>query len=703
MHLVLLLFIVANNQKTVEVRYTEIAPNIDGVIEEAWQKADSACNFVQHIPYEKTEPTEKTVVYLLQDKDNLYIAFRCHAVKNKPFACFTRDEDYVRVSIDPFGSKTTGYFFTVFASELFWDGWIFDDGRTYDDSWEGVWYQAVELYDDHVDFELKIPFKSIRYKEGLSEWRIQFMRHIAANLEDDYWTEVTQQEDDRISKWGLLRGINAQTSGYYFELYPETYVRYDNFEGEEGKLKPRVSMNFKWDVTPQTTLNATFFPDFAQIESDPFTLNLSRYPTYLGERRPFFVEGMDIFRLSDFGDMGFFQRLNIFYSRRIGKSINGEVVPIIGGFKLTNKSEDWNIGALGTYTDEYSDTVNNIEEPHRWFGVFRAKRRVFDNSDIGVLFSGTMVDKDERNYVLGIDGVYRKNTNQLIIQGAVSDMNGKMGWAFNSGYFGFIKNFITFAAASVINDSFDVSDVGFVPWVGEKRFMLMTGPYVQLQKGTLRNYFIAAGPSVTQEPGDSNWSILGNAEINGQFRNNWGFDFNVAAGHRYEADTNYLNRAVNLSVWGTMFGNFINFGCNYSYSYNYWRGFLGYQGNHWFSYMHSFIPPLSAGFSSNLWVEWDTLNSIIAMTSLFRPRMDIRFTADVSMSIFDEIVMQTPETDFGSTEFLSNRLGLLFSWNFLPKSWLYVALNDYRAQDEQGELQPQYQIGALKIKYLLYF
>jgi hypothetical protein len=700
----LLLFLLTiNSDKTVEVRYTDTAPRIDGVIEEIWQAADSAYDFVQFEPYEKTEPTEKTVVYVLQDKENLYFAFRCYAEKHKPTSCLTADEDDVRMGIDTFGSKTTAYYFLVYASGIKNEGWILDNGRTLDDSWDGVWYRAVKLYDDRFEVEIKIPFKSIRYKKGLDEWNIIVGRYIAHNRETDMWKEFSQKEGVLISQYGTLKGVNPQTTGYYFELYPEAYLRHDKYEGEEGEYKPSISLNFKWDVTPQATVNATVYPDFAQIESDPFELNLSRYPIYLDERRPFFLEGKDIFRTADFGDMGFFDPLEIFYSRKIGKLVKNDAVPIIGGLKLTNKSESWDVGALGAYTDEYVDTLNGIDEPNQWFGVLRAKRSVFENSDIGMLFSGTMIDEDNYNYAFGLDGVYRKGANQFIVQGAVSDKSEKRGWALNSGYFGYIKNFIMFASAQAIHDSFDVSDIGFVPWAGQKKLLIMSGPYKQFQKGFIRDYFIAPGINVIQEPGNTNWSKLGAVEINSHFRNNWGFDCFASIGPYYEADTNYLYRTINLSVWGNLFGNHINFGGDYSYTYNYLRGFLAYQGSNRFSYSYSIIPQLSIGLASYLWVEWDTLNTVVAMWPMFRPRIDIKFNADISLSIFNEIVTQMPGTDFDETELLSNRFGLLFSWNFLPKSWFYVALNDYREKGELGSLDPQYRIGAIKAKYLIYF
>ncbi len=704
---VLLLFltiITVHGEKAVEVRFTEISPRIDGVIEKVWQQADSAYGFVQHIPYEKSEPTEKTVAYVLEDRGNLYFAFRCNAQNHKPMVNATGDEDYVMVKIDPFGSKTTGYYFYVFASGIIWDGWLHDDGRTQDDSWEGVWYRAVKVYDDHFDVEIKIPFKSIRYKKKLDAWNVQFVRHITFSQEDDYWTEVLQVEGDLISKWGSLTGINPHASGYYFELFPEAYVRYDRDDvRDSSEFKPRLSLNAKWDVTPQTAINATIYPDFAHIESDPFTLNLDRYPTYLDERRPFFLEGKDIFRMSDFGPgKRFFEPLNIFYSRRIGRSMDGDAVPIIAGLKLTNKSEVWNVGTLGSYTDEYGED-NDVTEPQRWFGVLRAKHRIFENSDIGLMLSGTTITQENYNYAVGVDGVYRRGASQLIIQGAVSNKNEKKGFALSSGYLGFIGNLWTMSALEVVHDSFDVSDIGFAPWSGREKFTFYSGPYATYSKGFVRTLHVAAGVKAVKEGGYDNWSKLGVLLFSPTFRNNWSTSLQFLVGPYYEADTNYLRREVLLSIGGNLFNHIFNLECNYSYTYNYWRGYLGYRGYNTLFYNYSIIPQINPGLRVNVWIEWDTLNTVVAVTPRLRPYILFQITADIQLEAFSEVVIETPGTDFGETELLSNRFGLLFAWRFLPKSWLYIALNDYREQDEQGSLQPQYRIGAIKAKYLVYF
>ncbi len=702
MYLILILNLITAT-KSVAVRFTEVAPNIDGVIEEIWAISDSAYDFIQLEPYEKEKPSEQTVVYVLQDRDNIYFAFRCYADSLKPIACLTGNEDQVILSIDPFGSKTTAYYFSVFGSNIPWDGWVLDDGRTRDDSWEGVWYRAVRLYQDRWEAEFKIPFKSIRYKKGLAEWRATFARYIARNHETSCWNEFTQIEGQLVSKYGMLTDVNPQTSGYYFEIYPEGFVRVDRYDTLNYEIKPQASMNMKWGITPQTTLNGTVYPDFAQIESDPFTVNLSRYPTYLNERRPFFLEGKDIFRMTEFGEgKGFFSPLNIFYSRRIGKSMNGDVIPIIGGLKLTNKSRRFDFGMLSTYTDKYEKN-DSVLESRRTFGVARAIYKLMGNSDVGMLFSGTAIDQDDYNAALGLDAALRKGANQLVIQIAGSSCNNKMGWGTATGYCGINKGILTIGSAEVIHDSFDVSKIGYVPWVGRRRMLFFVGPFRQYPKSYMRSIYLGPGLIAIQEPGSEDWSKLVGIEINPNFRNHWGFDLSGFVGPYYEADTNYLHKEANLSCWGNVADNNINLGTYVSYDYNYRRGFLAWRNEGWFNYRYSIILNLGASININDWVEWDTLHKLIAIITLLRPRIDIRFNSRSTLSFFTEIVLETPSTEFGETDFLSNRNGLLFSWNFRPKSWIYVALNDYREQDDYHVLKHQYLIGAVKAKYLIYF
>jgi hypothetical protein len=699
MKFLLLIFAVAGslNEKSMEVRFTPSSPAIDGYIEDIWSVADSACDFVQNMPYENKEPSEKTVVFILQDKANLYVAFRCYTDSIKPVGNFATYEDHVSLYIDTFNDKTKAYAFKVNISNTFIDGKYLDDGRSTDPSWEGVWYHAVKTYDDRYEIEMKIPFKSIRYKKGISEWGINLKRYITKVNEFDYWMPVSQKEGFRISKFGKLTGINPKSAGYYFELYPEGFARYDQFREEDDEKKLSGSLNLKWDVTSQTTINATTYPDFAHIESDPFTLNLSRYPTYLAERRPFFIEGSDIFRMSNFESSGFFSPLEIFYSRKIGKALYYDIIPIIAGLKATHKTKKWNFGVLGAYTDPL-DT-----ERERSFGVVRTQHQVFENSDIGMLVSGTMADRDNDNYAIGIDGTYRKGPNQLIIQSAFSDKNKKQGYAISSGFRGFMRSLYISASARAIQDSFDVSEMGYVPWIDTEVYALSIEPFKYYKTGFLRSLYYGPGIIIYRDPFTDRYGKTITFSISPNFRNDLGLSVYGAVGRSYEANLDFLFRQANFYVWARVFNQQWYAGLSYNYSYNYRRAMLAHQGSNYLGGGYNITSQVKLSFDANTWVEWDTLDAVIAVTSVVTPRMEYRINAAMTLSLFNEFVTETPKTELSNTELLSNRIGMLYSWNFRPKSWLYIALNDYQVADEQGTLHLQNRISAIKVKYLLYF
>jgi len=109
--LIVLLALWQQSEKTVEVKFTDAGPKIDGFIEEIWQQADSLYDLIQYYPYEKGTPTETTIIYIIQDKNNLYVAFRCYCRLNKPTVYPGFYEDNVTLYIDPMGSKTSAYSF----------------------------------------------------------------------------------------------------------------------------------------------------------------------------------------------------------------------------------------------------------------------------------------------------------------------------------------------------------------------------------------------------------------------------------------------------------------------------------------------------------------------------------------------------------------------------------------------------------------
>ncbi len=708
MGFMLFLLLAVGADKSVEVNYTEAPPRIDGHLEAVWLEADSITDFVQSDPDESCEPTERTTVYVLQDKGNLYVAYRCEARDHPPVGQLYGLEDEFTVFLDPMDTKQTGYFFKLYGSGIYRSGLILDDGRMTDWSWEGIWYSAVRLHEDEAIVEMKIPFKSIRYKRGSGEWGVNFGRFIAYNRERDYWVEVTEAGGgNRVSNFGRLVGMDPRAQGYYFELYPEGFVRLDQEPGEDASIRPRASLNLKWDLTSVTTLNATVLPDFAQIESDPYAFNLSQYPVYFSERRPFFVEGSELFRMTGIGGWGF-RPLELFYSRRIGKAVGENPVPILSGLKLTTRAPDWSFGALGAYTDRVEDDSGVELEPRRSFAVLSGKFRMPDASDLGVMFSGTRAGDDDYNAALGTDWSFRSGPHRGTVQSAVSNQSGTVGWALNSGYSGYLGDFTTSGNLTVFSDSFSVEDIGFAPWAGMKEFEVSAGPVWRGNGGPLRRAAFTPGAGFTQNPGSGDLSYYGWLPVSFNFRNGWGCEVSGYGGRGCEADTSFFGRGVDLSCWGNSLKHDHSLGVSYDHEYNYRRGYVANRFSDWFVLNYYLLGRVAVTFNCNNWWECEPSGKVAGVTSVFRPKLDFRIDSRVSFNVYSELVLVTPETQFGDTELAANRLGFLFSWNFMPKSWLYVAFNDYRTDEtlfgEDGNtLSLADRVGAVKLRYLVYF
>ena len=588
-----------------------------------------------------------------------------------------------------------------YGSGICRSGLILDDGRMTDWSWEGVWYSAVKLHHDSAIVEMRIPFKSIRYKRGAGEWGINFGRLIAYNRERDYWVEVTETGGgNRVSNFGRLVGMDPQAQGYHFELYPEGFMRLDQNPGEDVRIRPRASLNLKWDLTSVTTLNATVLPDFAQIESDPFSFNLSRYPVYFSERRPFFIEGSELFRMTGIGWA--FRPLELFYSRRIGKAVGQEPVPILSGLKLTTRSPDWSFGALGAYTDRLADSSGIEMEPKRGFAVLSGKFRLPDATSLGLLFSGATAAKDDHNAALGADWSFRSGPHRGAVQAAVSNHSGKAGWALKSGYSGYIGSFTAYGALSAYSDSFSVADIGYAPWAGMKEFEVSAGPVWRGNGGALRRSSLTPGFGFSQNPGSDELSLYAWVPVDFDFRNGWGMEGSVYGGRGCEADVSYFGRGGEIAVWGNSLKHDHNFGVSVNHDYNYRRGCVADHVTDWFTLNYYLFRCVALTVSFNNWWECSPDRDVLGVTSVARPKIDFRIDSRMSFNVYSELVMTTPETRFGETEVAANRLGFLFSWNFLPKSWLYVALNDYRVDYGEG-LELADRVAAVKLRYLFYF
>ena len=277
---------------------------IDGIIDVAWNQADSVADFVQFQPYHGVEPSRRTVAKVLTTNEALYCLMICYDekenIKNHTGKLDDFGGDIVSIMLDTFGNKTTAYKFAISASGVRADCWLLDDARNRDYSWDGIWFAETKIYNWGYVVEMEIPYKSIQYNEKLDEWGLDFDRYRPVNQEDIYWCPYEENEGQRISKFGRLvfRDFKPTKRGMHLEIYPvgiskATYLRRNKYD-----VVPDAGIDIFYNPSPKLTFQFTANPDFAQIEADPYEFNISRYETYFSERRPFFTEGNEIFMAS---------------------------------------------------------------------------------------------------------------------------------------------------------------------------------------------------------------------------------------------------------------------------------------------------------------------------------------------------------------------------------------------------------------------
>jgi Domain of unknown function (DUF5916) len=255
------------------------------------------------------------------------------------------------------------------------------EGGKVDLTWTNKWTSAVKDYPDKYIFEAAIPFKSIRYKKGITEWGINFSRNDLKTTEKSSWAPVPRQfPTASLAYTGTLiwdkpppdPGPNISIIPYALAGINKDYADHKNIS-----LKGQVGVDAKIAVTSSLNLDLTVNPDFSQVDADKQVTDLSRYELFYPETRQFFIENGDQF--SNFG----YATIRPFFSRRIGLTSN-----IIGGFRLSGKlDKDWRIGVMDMQTT--SDSL-----PAQNFTAIALQRKVFARSNIGFLF----VNKESFDY-----------------------------------------------------------------------------------------------------------------------------------------------------------------------------------------------------------------------------------------------------------------------------------------------------------------
>ena len=690
---------------------------IDGVIDPEWSKVDSVSDFFQLQPYYGKNPSRKTIAKVLTTKNDLYCLMICYDNKNDIQAgtgsIDNFDGDVVSIMLDSFNDEKTAYKFAVSASGVQADCRLLDDARNRDYSWDGIWFADSKVYDWGYVVEMKIPYKSFQYDDKANEWGLDFDRWIPKQTEDLYWCNYEQSEGQRISKFGKLVFENFRPSvkGVNLEFYPvgisKATLTDDNKYDVEGKL----GLDLLYNPSPKLKFQLTANPDFAQIEADPFSFNISRYESYFSERRPFFTEGNEIFMASGKQtSTGFYSPLELFYSRRIGKKLpDGSEVPLYAGTKAFGRIDDWEYGGFLAMTGEkdYTDDGVHYTEPQAYFGSVRLKKQIFGNSQAGVLFVGKQT-KDSTYGVIDIDGALRTSEWQLAYQLARSIKNSTGDYAISAGFTRLTDNMISFARGRYIGEKFDISQVGYVPWMGTGELTSIAGPLWNFETGYVRQIIIYAGPAFNYEKADNFTDYFGLLGFNMQLRDNWGYEINAQLGKAKDEGLQYTSYTISLSSWygispkwsGNLYGG-------YSRTYNFSREYLAPYS--WFGLYINWKAAdiLDLGTSYDMYVEGNPAGNVEDITYNARPYFSLTPVNNLNIRVYVDNVF------IKSVDRLDHVIaGFLFSYNFLPKSWIYLALNEVRDRsdefDPSGNLLPAKmhttdRAGVFKIKYLYYF
>ena len=470
-------------KKTITALRVESTITIDGELDEQeWALAEPATDFIQQNPHTGEPSTERTEVRLLYDDENLYVGVYCFDSAgpeglvvnrvNRDFPGF--DDDGFGILLDTFDDNRNGFVFNTNPQGAKSDSQVGSDGSSYNRDWDAIWHVQSKITEAGWQTEIAIPFKSLRFHEAESHnWGVNFSRRIRRKNEETHWSPVPLPFGmSRVSQAGTLEGISGLRQGMNLRVKPYLSAPVVRLEGDDVDFKPEVGLDVKYGVSSQLTLDLTLNTDFAQVEADNQQINLTRFSLFFPEKREFFLENASIFQ---FGRQGGIRRIGgvrrrdsdviAFFSRRIGISEDGGLIPVLGGARLSGRMGPYTLGLFSLQTDDFEET------PSTNFSVIRVSRDVLQRSDVGGIFVNKEEGSGQYNRTYGIDGNFNF-LNHLDVTSFFlktetpglrnEDMAGNIMTAWTD------QRFVLEGQYLVVGENFN-PEVGFVPRKGMER------------------------------------------------------------------------------------------------------------------------------------------------------------------------------------------------------------------------------------------
>ncbi len=391
---------------------------LDGRLDEpVWRTLEPARGFIQREPNEGSPAADDTEVRFLLVGDALVIGARMHSGTPDAIRPLVGRRDSgmpteeLFISLDTRRDRSTAYSFSITPGGTRGDAFHPSDNLGHqDESWDPVWQVRTAIDGQGWTAEVRIPLTQLRFDAGDDQsWGVNLIRTVPTRNETSYWVLVGRSENGWSSRMGVLDGLGTLRAPRRLELIPYAAfegtrlgaVDADNPFAERTSGSFRAGADLKLGLGPSLTLDATINPDFGQVEADPAVVNLSAFETFFEERRPFFIEGGNLFG-----------GRNTFYSRRIGSAPAGspeapyaETVgntTILGATKVTGRlPSGLYVGALAAVTarervrtfDPASGFGEAVIAPASGYGIVTAQQELGrDRSTIKASF--TAVERD---------------------------------------------------------------------------------------------------------------------------------------------------------------------------------------------------------------------------------------------------------------------------------------------------------------------
>ncbi len=399
-------------------------PVIDGrLTDPAWLEATPVTGFVQRELHEGAPVTERTEVRIVTDGQALYVGAWLY--DSDPAGIVAGEQvrdgdiaksDYFGVLLDTYHDRQNGFVFTTTPAGIEYDAQVVNEGEGggiqlpgqpramagslggFNLNWDGTWTVATSVDSGGWYAEFRIPFTTLRHGAGERQtWGLNLVRSIRRKNEEAFWSFIPRQFSlMKVSRAGTLEGVQVPSRRVWTVTpYALTGVERNYTIDAEARRRGEIGGEVKYGVTPSLTLDLTYNTDFAQVEVDEQRTNLTRFPLFFPEKRPFFLENAGIF------SAGTPQAVDLFFTRRIGIDTLGQPVPILGGGRLTGRVGDFTVGALQIFTERRAGVQAAMA-----YSVLRVARQLAARSRIGVIAVQRMATAQtgDWNRVYGLDG-----------------------------------------------------------------------------------------------------------------------------------------------------------------------------------------------------------------------------------------------------------------------------------------------------------